>query len=223
VLNNVGVLMDALSQHLVLTLPPIVLTLLLAIPIAWLVHRFDRLAELVITISALLYTIPSLPLFLLIPVMIGTGLRSPVNVIIALTMYGLALLVPAAVTAVRTASAPVADAATAVGFSGSGLFWSVQLPLAGPQILASLRVVSASTISLATLGSVLGVAGLGRLFTDGFQRGLEEEITAGLVLTVALALAIDVLLVIAGRIVMPWTRMAVRRSPPRAAQVRAAG
>ena len=193
-----------------LTLPPILLTLLLAVPIARVVRRFERAAAPVITLSALLYTIPSLPLFLLIPVAIGTGLRSPINVIIALTIYGLALLVPTAVDAVRSTDEPVADAATAVGFSRAGLFWNVELPLAGPQILASLRVVSASTISLATLGSVLGVAGLGTLFTDGFQRGLQEEITAGLVLTVALALVIDLLLVALGRLAMPWTRRSSR-------------
>lgn len=214
-LANLDVIIEALVQHLWLTIPPILLTLALTIPIAWLLHRSPRLATPVVAVSALLYTIPSLPLFLVIPVLLGTGLRSPVNLVIALTIYGIALLVPATVPAVRDASGPVVDAATGIGFSRTRLFWSVQLPLAGPQIMAGLRVVSASTISLATLGAILGIAGLGRLFTDGFQRGLEAEIITGIVLTVLLALALDALIVALGWLVMPWTRpdRAQRRSP----------
>lgn len=193
-------------QHLWLTMPPILLTIALTIPIAWLVHRSARVAGPVVTASALLYTIPSLPLFLLIPVVLGTGLRSPLNVVIALTLYGLALLVPVAVPAVREASRPVVDVATAIGFSRARRFWAVQLPLAGPQLVAGMRVVSASTISLATLGAVLGIAGLGRLFTDGFQRGIEAQVATGIVLTVALALVVDVAIVAIGRLLLPWSR-----------------
>lgn len=211
-LDNREIVLDTLVQHLWLTLPPIVLSLALTVPIAWLVHRSARLATPVVTASALLYTIPSLPLLIMIPVLIGTGLRSPINVVIALTLYGLALLVPVAVPAVRDTSQPVVHVAAAIGFTRSRRFWSVQLPLAGPQLVAGLRVVSASTISLATLGAVLGISGLGRLFTDGFQRGIEAEIVTGIVLTVALALVMDALIVFLGWMTLPWTRPDRRRA-----------
>ena len=129
-LDNREIVLDTLVQHLWLTLPPIVLSLALTVPIAWLVHRSARLATPVVTASALLYTIPSLPLLIMIPVLIGTGLRSPINVVIALTLYGLALLVPVAVPAVRDTSQPVVHVAAAIGFTRSRRFWSVQLPLA---------------------------------------------------------------------------------------------
>jgi osmoprotectant transport system permease protein len=205
-LDNRDLLADSLRQHMLLSLPPIVLSLAITVPLTWLLQRHARITGPVVTASALLYTIPSLALFLVIPAVIGTELRSPINVIIALTLYGLALLVPAAVAAIRSPADPVVDAATSLGMSRSSLYWDVQLPLAGPEVLAALRVVSASTISLATLGAVLGIAGLGRLFTDGFQRGLEAEIVTGVVLTVALAALVDLSLVLLGRLVMPWTR-----------------
>jgi osmoprotectant transport system permease protein len=150
-----------------------------------------------------------------IPAVIGTELRSATNVVIALTIYGLALLVPTTISALRVSDAAIVDASVAIGFDRSRLFREVKLPLVGPTILAGLRVVSASTISLATLGSILGIAGLGRLFTDGFQRGLQEEIVAGIVLTVVLALVVDAVLLAVAWILMPWTRGTgrMRRSP----------
>jgi osmoprotectant transport system permease protein len=206
VADNLGLLLDTLLQHVLLTIPPIALTLVLAVPVVWLADRSRLVAGPITTLSALMYSVPSLPLFLLIPVAIGTPLRSPINVDIALTLYGLALLVPTTVAAVRTAPDTIVDAATGVGLAGPRLFWQVKLPLAGPAMLAGLRVVSASTISLATLGSILGIAGLGRLFTDGFQRGLTAEIAAGIVLTVALALVVDAVLLALAWLAMPWTR-----------------
>ena len=93
--------------------------------------------------------------------------------------------------------------------------WGMELPLAGPVLLAGLRVVAVSTISLVTVSGVLGISSLGLLFVDGFQRGIVAEVVAGIVATVALALAVDGALVLTGRVLLPWTR----RSPRRAGQV----
>jgi len=100
----------------------------------------------------------------------------------------------------------VKQSASAVGFSSRARFWRVELPLAGPVLLAGLRVVAVSTISLTTVGAVLGIDSLGALFTDGFQRNIPEEIATGIVLTIVMALVIDLLLVLGGRALMPWTR-----------------
>jgi len=133
-------------------------------------------------------------------------LRSVVNVVVALTIYGLALMVPQACAAFRSVDREVLDSATAVGYGPRALFARVELPLAGPALLGGLRIVSMSTIALVTIGGVLGVPSLGMLFVDGFQRGILAEILSGLVLTVLLALAADAALVGLGRLLMPWTR-----------------
>jgi osmoprotectant transport system permease protein len=86
------------------------------------------------------------------------------------------------------------------------MFWRVDLPLALPVILAGVRVVTVSTISLATIGALVGIAGLGSLLTDGFQRGITSEVVVGILVTAILALALDGLLLLTGRILAPWRR-----------------
>ena len=84
-------------------------------------------------------------------------------------------------------------------------------------ILAGLRVTAVSTISLATVGVLVGVTNLGYLFTNGLQRRILEEVFAGVAAVVIIALIIDLLLVLAGRAIMPWTRKA---NPARVARIR---
>ncbi|SDK95344.1 ABC transporter permease [Cryobacterium sp. Sr8] len=214
--SNLDFIWDRTLDHLVLSVPPIILSFLIALPIGWLAHRF-RLGRGFILISVgLLYAIPSLPLFVVLPAIVGTSGRDPLNLVIALTIYGVALMVRVVADGLASVDPDVRLSATAVGFSGWALFWQVQLPLAGPVLLAGLRVVAVSTVSLATVGAVIGVQSLGSLFTDGFQRGIEAEIVAGIVCTVLLALAFDGALVALGRLLMPWSRPArpTRSSAP---------
>ncbi len=206
VLSNLGVISDRLWWHLLQAVPAIVASFVLAIVIAKLADRAGWLRSTVGAASGLLYAIPSLPLFIVLPILLGTGLRSPFNIAVALTLYGLALMVPGAITAFRSVDPMVLGSATAQGFAPHSRFFRVELPLAGPALVATLRVVSVSTISLVTVGGVLGVPSLGSLFTDGFQRGIQAEILAGIVLTTVLALAVDALLVLIGKVLMPWTR-----------------
>ena len=211
-LANLGLIWGRTLDHIVLSLPPIVLCFLIAVPLGWLARRYTISRGVILTGAGLLYAVPSLPLFFVLPAVIGTGLRSPLNVIIALTLYGIALMVRVVSDGLESVDADVRQSATAVGYSGWTRFWQVELPLAGPVLLAGMRVVAVSTVSLVTVGAVIGVQSLGSLFTDGFQRGIQAEIIAGLVATVALALAFDGALVLLGRILMPWTR---RTAPAR--------
>jgi osmoprotectant transport system permease protein len=73
-------------------------------------------------------------------------------------------------------------------------------------LIAGLRVVSVSTVSLATIGSLTGISSLGTLFTDGFQRGIVAEVVTGLALTVVVAVVLDLVLAGLGRALTPWTR-----------------
>ena len=92
------------------------------------------------------------------------------------------------------------QSATAVGYSAWQRFWTVEFPLAGPVLLAGLRVVVVSTIALVTVGALVGVKSLGLFFTDGSQRQIPFEVLTGVVLTMALALLIDGLLLVLGRV-----------------------
>jgi osmoprotectant transport system permease protein len=204
--NNLELIGERTLQHLIIALPPILLSFVLAIPLGWLANRYTRTRGLVLTAAGLFYAIPSLPLFIALAAVLGTNLRDPVNVGVALTLYGLALMVRSAADGFASVDSDVAQSATAMGFSTAGRFWRVDLPLAGPVLLAGLRVVSVSTISLTTVGAVLGIPSLGLLFTDGFARNIQEEIWAGIIITMGLALLVDFLIVQGGRMLMPWTR-----------------
>lgn len=206
VANNLDVVARHTLSHLALALPPIVASFLIALPFGWLANRIGWLRTPVLTGAGLTYAIPSLPLFVVLPVVLGTGIRDPLNIIVALTIYGLALMVPATADALATVDARTLDAADALGYPRLRRFLAVDLPLAGPTLLAGLRVVAVSTVSLVTVGAVLGVPSLGLLFTDGFQRGILAEVLTGIVVTVALALLVDAALVGLGRLLMPWLR-----------------
>ena len=205
VLANLPTIAGHLLAHLLQAVPAIIASFVLAIPVARLAHTSRPLRAVLVTGSSLLYAVPSLALFVILPVILATGIRDPFNVIVALTLYGLALLVPATADALDAVDARVLDAATAMGMGRLRCFLTVELPLAGPAILTGLRVVTVSTISLTTVGAVLGVRSLGWLFTDGFQRGITAEIVTGLVATAALALVLDGLVLALGRLCLPWT------------------
>lgn len=202
--SNLDTVGGLLLAHLALSLPPIAASFLISMPLGWLAARFSWLRAPITTGAGLLYAIPSLPLFVVLPLLLATGIRDALNVIVALSLYGLALMVPVATDALRGVDAATRQAATALGYRPLHRFLTVELPLAGPTLLAGLRVVAVSTISLVTVGAVLGVQSLGLLFTDGFQRGITAEIVTGLVVTVALALLLDRLLAVLGHALMPW-------------------
>lgn len=205
--SNLDLIWDRTVDHLVLSLPPILLSFVIAVPLGWLANRYRFTRGVILTLGGLLYAIPSLPLFIVLPILVGTSARSPANLIIALTLYGIALMVRVVADALASVDRDVRQSASAVGFSAWNAFWQVDLPLAGPVLLAGLRVVAVSTVSLATVGAVIGVQSLGSLFTDGFQRNIQEEIITGIVATVVLALIFDAILVLLGRMLMPWTRL----------------
>jgi osmoprotectant transport system permease protein len=199
---------ELLWQHLLLSGPAITLSTLIAVPLGRLAYRLPWVGGPLLGAATLLYAIPALPLLIIIPVLFGTALRSAATMTIALTVYGVALLVRTAADAFGTVDHATRDAAIAVGHSPRAVFWKVDLPLAIPVLLAGVRVAAVSTIGLVTIGALIGVPSLGTLLTDGFQRGIPGEVVSGILATVALALFIDGLLLLAGRALTPWTRPA---------------
>ncbi len=208
--NNLDLVLELSIEHLRLSLPPIILGFILSVPLGWLAYRYKLTRGLVLTFAGLLYTIPSLALFVLLPPLLGISFLSELNVLIALTIYAVALMTRSVADGLASVDPIVRESATAVGYSSWRRFFSVELPLAGPVLLAGLRVVAVSTVSLVTVGVFVGVRSLGFLFTNGLQRGIVVEIVTGIVMTVVIALILDGLLVLLGRLVLPWTRLDVR-------------
>jgi osmoprotectant transport system permease protein len=161
---------------------------------------------MVLSAAGLLYAIPALPLLIMVPALLGIPLRSPMTMVVVLTVYGVALLVRSVTDAFGAVDRTVRQAAVAIGHSPRAVFWQVEVPLAVPIILSGVRVVVVSTIGLVTIGALVGIPSLGTLFTDGFQRGIAEEVITGMVLTVFLAMLLDAVVVMAGRMLSPWTR-----------------
>lgn len=192
--------------HLALSLPAIILSVLIALPLGVLANRRPRLGGALLSIAGLLYAIPALPLLVIVPALLGIPLRSPLTMVVVLTLYGVALLVRSVADAFGAVDQTIQQAAVAIGHSPLAVFWKIEIPLAIPVILSGVRVVVVSTVGLVTIGALVGISSLGTLFTDGFQRGIAEEVLTGIVLTVALAMLLDAVVVIAGRILTPWTR-----------------
>lgn len=222
ILNNFGTILDLSAEHLRQSVVPIVLGFLIAVPLGWVAWRYRLVRGPVIVLTGVLYTIPSLALLILLPTLFGYSAISPTNLVIALTIYAVAILVRAVADGLDSVDDGVRRAATAVGYSPLRRFFAVEFPLAGPVILAGVRVTAVSTISLATVGILIGVNNLGYLFTNGLQRRIIPEVVGGLLAVVVIALVVDLMLVVVGRALMPWiyarlapTRVIVAATPVR--------
>jgi osmoprotectant transport system permease protein len=204
--NNWETVLDALKQHVVLALLPVLIGFAVALPIGYLGVRFPRLYHPLINVCGVLYSIPSLALFVFLPVILGTKILSPLNIIVALTIYTVALLARTVADGLRSVDDLVVQSATAMGYRRFRRLVDVQLPVALPVILAGLRVATVANISLVSVGALIGVGGLGQLFTRGFQLFYIEPILVGIILSVLLAAVADLTIVLIQRAVTPWAR-----------------
>jgi osmoprotectant transport system permease protein len=203
--QNVGLIWQLTLTHLAVSIVPIVLGALIAVVLARVLRA--RSALVATAILSAIFAIPSLALFVLLPPLIGTPYLGPSNVIIALTLYAVATMFFSARDAFSSLDTNVIEFARAQGFSVRQMVFSVELPLALPALIAGMRVVAASTVSLASIGAVVGVRNLGYLFLDGFQRRIPEEILTGIVMTAIIALLFDLSLWLLGRQLKPWRRV----------------
>jgi len=197
--------------HLRLSLIPLLLGLLIAVPLGAVVWRRTALRRLTTLSASIIFTIPSLALFVVLPLIIPTRILDEANVIVALTLYTTALLVRAVPEALDAVPVNVRDAASAIGYSRIGQLLKVELPLAIPVLTAGLRVVAVTNISMVAVGSVIGIGGLGVWFTEGYQADKSDQIVAGIIAIFVLAVVIDLLILAAGRFITPWVRAKPRR------------
>jgi osmoprotectant transport system permease protein len=204
--NNRDEIAGMLAQHALLAVIPVLAALVIALPLGYLVFRARKGANLVLAVLGVVYSIPSLALFVALPVLLGTRILDPVNVVVALTIYSVALLVRSVVDGLRSVPDDVKQSASAVGFSTAGRLLRVELPLAMPVVFAGLRVVTVSNIALVTVAVLVASGGLGQLFLRGYNSIFYTPLIAGLVLTVLLALVADGLILLIQRGTLPWAR-----------------
>jgi osmoprotectant transport system permease protein len=178
-----------------------------AVPLGWAVRRNRWLRAAVFGSATVVYTVPALALFVIMPAVLGTRILDQANVLAALALYSCALLVRPVVDALDAVPGSVLAAATAMGYQPARRFVAVELPMAVSVLTAGVRVASVSNISLVSVGALIGIGGLGQLFTEGFQTRYLAPIVIGVLLTVLLALVMDLVLVGLRRVATPWTRI----------------
>lgn len=195
----------ALVEHLQLTSVSVVAGLVISIPLGLLAARYRRVRNPILLAEGVLYAIPSLALFMLLGP--WTGYLTRTTVAIGLTAYTLLIITRNVVTGLESVPADVLEAATGMGYGRRRRLWSVELPLALPAIVAGVRIATVSTIALVTIGFVTGNGGLGQLVNLGFRTvGHNTPLVVGAVLSIALALVADLLLVLLQRLLTPWSR-----------------
>jgi len=206
VIANWNQVWDLTLNHARLSIAPIVVGFLVAVPLGRLAAGSRVARGIILSAGSALYAIPSLPLFLILPLVLATRTLDEINLTVALTLYAVAIMVRSATDAFQSLPPATIGAATAIGYGRAGRFLRVELPLAGPVLLAGLRVVSVSTVAMVTVGALIGSDNLGYLFTNGRATNNIDSVLAGLVGTLALAAVFDLVLQLAGRLAMPWRR-----------------
>lgn len=203
-LQQSGQILQLFLWHLWLSVMPVMLGLLLAIPAGRLIQGSPRLKTLLLNLLGLLYTIPSLALFILLPGILGTRILDTINVVVALTIYAFALLVRTVCDGLDSVSADTRQAAVALGYKPLQQFLTIDLPVAVPVIGAGLRVAIVSNVSIVSIAALVGAPQLGSLFTQGFQLQFLTPIVAGVVLCILLAFILDNLVLFSLRRVVVW-------------------
>ena len=195
-----------LGEHLELTVIAVGVGFIIAFALSLLILRAPRAEGPITWITGTLYTIPSLALFaLLVPYTGFTLLTAEIG----LVSYTLLILLRNIVRGIRGVPADVREAAVGMGYAPRELLWRIELPLALAVIIAGVRIATITTIGLVTVTALIGQGGFGYLIVTGMQRSFfTTEMIAGAVLSVALAIVADALVVLLQRRLTPWTRAA---------------
>ncbi|HEV3225500.1 MAG TPA: ABC transporter permease [Acidimicrobiales bacterium] len=201
-----GQIKDASLEHLRLTLIAVVIGFVISGVLAVVALRFRWTYGPITWITGVLYTIPSLALFvLLVPLTGFTTLTGEIG----LVSYTLLILIRNIVAGVDGVPASVKEAADGMGYTPARRFVAVDLRLATPAIIAGLRIATVTTIGLVTVTGLIGLGGYGSLIDDGLKRTFSTPIVVGAGLSVAMAIVLDLGLVLLERALTPWARRRV--------------
>lgn len=203
-----------LWDHVYLSALPVICGLVISLPLGYLARRYRWTYPPIISVTGLLYTIPSIALFVIVPPLFGLKALDPLQVPIALTIYSVALLTRVVADGLASVSEETLLAATAMGYGRVRRLFVIELPIAAPVIAAGLRVATVSNVSLVAVAGTIGMDNLGRLFDIGIQLSTPDPyyppIVLGIVLCVLLALAFDVAIVVGNHVITPWRRAVAR-------------
>ncbi|HEY8001287.1 MAG: ABC transporter permease [Vicinamibacteria bacterium] len=189
-------------EHLVLVVSSVAAGFVLALVLAVVSHRRHWLVPVFTGVTGVIYTIPSIALFLILLPVSGRGTTTA---IIALTLYNVQILYRNLVTGLANVPAGARDSGRGMGMTDRQLLWRVELPLAVPEIIAGLRIATVSTIAIATLAVFAGAGGLGtEVYPDiTFKTGI---VVVGTIVIV-MAICFDILYIGAQRLLAPWRRV----------------
>lgn len=178
-------------KHLSIVGVTMLISLAIAIPLGLLVARYRKLYFPTVTVSGLLYTIPSIAAFaLLIPI---TGI-SPATAIIPMVLYNQLVLIRNTSAAVNAIDPLLIEVGRAIGMKPYQILFRVTLPLALPVIVAGIRIATVTTVGIAALAALVGQSDLGDLIFQNIAAFDPDAIAAGAILTAFLAIAADLLL-----------------------------
>jgi osmoprotectant transport system permease protein len=207
--DHISEITTALWQHVELTFLAVLIGLLISFPLAVFAFRHRRFYAPITWLTGLLYTIPSLALFVMLLPFFGL---STVTAEVGLVSYTLLILIRNIVAGLDGVPADTKEAALGMGFTSRQMLWKVELPLALPVIIAGVRIATVTTIGLVTVTALIGKGGLGAFILQGLEQFFSTPIILGAALSVALALVADGALLLLQRLLTPWTRAARSRA-----------
>lgn len=202
VFDHLDLIWDKVAEHLVLTGIALGIGLVVSMVLALIGLRFPRTYPPITWVTGVLYTIPSLALFaFLVPITGFTILSAEIG----LVSYTLLILIRNIVAGIQGVDAAVKEAAVGMGYGRRRLFLEIEFPLALPVIMAGVRIAAVTTIGLVTITALIGQGGVGFFILRGLNRFFNTEIVLGTALSVILAIAVDLFLVLVERVLTPWS------------------
>lgn len=190
-INNLPLVAGLFAEHLRLTALSLAIALLIAVPLGVLIARLRWLRGPILGLLGVIYTIPSLSLFVLLIPLLGLGLKPAV---VALVAYAQLVLVRNIVVGLTGIDPAIVEAARGMGMSGWQCFIRVEFPLALPLTLAGMRLATLSIIGIGTIAAFINAGGLGTLLFQGVLTGNTQKIVAGSIAAAALAIGANAVL-----------------------------
>lgn len=198
-------ILPALAAHALLSGVSVAIALLISLPLGVYAFRHRVVYTPITSIAGVLYTIPSLSLFILLISIPGIGLGQKAA-IIALVLYSLLVLIRNVVAGLDSVPSGAREAARGMGLTSRQMLWRVEIPLALPVIVAGVRIATVTVIGIATIAAYIDGGGLGTLIFDGINQNFTTEIVVGAGLATLLAVVVDLGLIALQRQLRPWAR-----------------
>lgn len=203
VTDNFEMIGELMLQHLQMVLISLAMGTLLTAAMLLLSIVWPALSGPLISLSGVLFTIPSLALFILL--LPWTGL-SVTTAVIGLTLYSLLILLRNVLAGMQKLPADVLESGRALGYTRFGRFIEVELFLILPALFAGLRIASVTLVGLVIVTALIGQGGLGQLMILGFNQNFLTPILVSLALSLVLSLGLDLLIARLGYSLTGWTR-----------------